>query len=323
MSIDDSKSDYPILQSGTTPKHDAILTTLHRVDSTYAANFLASLRRTGYKGEVVFFVSWMNAASIASLRRQSITVVPFWFFCRSVKQRLAWPWPLWRWIFNSGVSQAFKEKLAHAVFHLFYRRHLLYLRFLRANRMKYDRVFLTDARDVFFQADPFAWNPPPGVHLFLEESTNRIGSSECHINWINSQFGPEALDQIKTDVVSCAGTVYGDIDGIMKYLSAMVDGTMQARSLEHPDGDQGIHNYLLYQNPLPEFIVHDNRHGPLMTLGVMKPEEIRMNPDGWVINDDGRIPAVLHQYDRHPEVEKTLHAHLQGSSQIDDDSRSP
>lgn len=297
------------------PNRDVILTTLHRVGFAYVANFLASLHRTGYRGDIVFFVSQMEGASQTELRQHGVTVIPFHFSGRHIKQRLARPWPLWRWIFKSGASPAAKEKLAHAVFHLFYRRHLLYLQFLRTNAAKYDRVFLTDARDVFFQADPFAWDPPPGVHLFLEEATNRIGTCLYHANWLKSQFGPDVFDQMRAETVSCAGTVFGDIHGILKYLAAMVSLTMSARSLRETTGDQGIHNYLLYQKPLPEIIVHDNRHGPLMTVGAMKPEAIRVNAQGWVINDDGQMPAVLHQYDRHPEIEKALHAHLTGSAQ--------
>ena len=297
------------------PNRDVILTTVHRMRFADVAGFLASLRRTGYRGEVVFFASFLDKASLDLLRRDGVTVIPFRFYSEHIKQRLARPWPLWRWFFQSGASPAAKEKLAHAVFHLFYRRHLLYLQFLRSNAAKYDRVFLTDARDVFFQADPFSWNPPPGVHLFLEEATHRIGSCQFHANWLTSQFGPEAFGQMKAETVSCAGTVFGDIHGILKYLSAMVDLTMQARSLRETTGDQGIHNYLLYQKRLPEIILHDNRHGPLMTVGAMKREDIRLNAQGWVIDDDGRVPPVLHQHDRHPDVEKVLLAHLRDPAQ--------
>src|SRR5882724_8021167 len=113
------------------PNRDVILTTLHQVGFDYVANFLASLHRTGYRGDTVFFVSQMEESSMAELRRQGVTVIPFHFSGKYIKQRLARLWPLWRWFFRSGASPAAKEKLAHAVVHLFYRRHLLYLQFLR------------------------------------------------------------------------------------------------------------------------------------------------------------------------------------------------
>jgi hypothetical protein len=290
------------------PSRDVILTTLQRVPLDYAATFLASLRRTGYRGELVFFVSAMEEASIAELRRQGVRVVRFTFKGIHVKQRLARLWPVWRRVFGSRLPPELKERLAHAVFHLFYRRHLLYLQYLRAHREEYDRVFLTDARDVFFQADPFSWNPSPGVHFFLEEA--EIGSCPFNARWITSQFGPATAEAMKTKTISCAGTVFGDTDGILRYLAAMVALTMSARSLREPTGDQGIHNYVLYQQPLPQMTVHDNRTGPLLTMGQTKPEAVRFNDQGWVVNGQGVMVPILHQYDRLPAVEKILLARL-------------
>src|ERR1017187_3741182 len=264
---------------------DVILTTLHGVRFEYAENFLLSLRRTGYQGEIVVFASRMKGEDIASLRRSGVTIVPFRFRRILVRRRLSRLWIIWRWFFRSGASPAAREKLAHAVFHLFYRRHLLYWQFLRKHRQDYDRVFLTDCRDVYFQADPFSWNPPPGVPLFLEEASNKIGRSIHHVNWITSQFGRTVLNELGDETISCAGTVFGDIDGILKYLAEMVSLTMSARSLREPDGDQGIHNYILYKKRFPEIILHDNRRGPVMTLGAMQPADVRLDAQGFVIND--------------------------------------
>jgi len=285
---------------------DVVLTTVHRVRFEYAANFLASLRRTGYRGEIVFFASATDEETMGELRRQGVTVIPFRFSGKHVSQRLARLWFLWRWCFKSPLPMAIKEKLAHAVFHLFYRRHLLYLQFLREHRRDYDRVFLTDCRDVYFQADPFSWNPPPGVHLFLEEGSNTIGASPHHCDWLTSQFGQAVLDELKAETISCAGTVFGDLDSILKFLSAMVSQTMAARSLREIAGDQGIHNYILYKQRLPEIILHDNWHGPVMTLGATPPEAVQLNAQGRVINANREVVPVLHQYDRIPQVEKAL-----------------
>jgi len=290
------------------PGRDVILTTLHRVSYEYAATFLNSLRHTGYGGEIVFFVSAMDEESIARLGRHRVQVVRFTFSGKKIKQRLAGLWPVWRWIFKSGVALETKEKLAHAVFHLFHRRHLLYLQFLRDHRQDYDRIFLTDARDVYFQADPFSWNPGPGLHLFLEDA--EIRASPGNVRWITSHFGPAAAEAMKGKFISCAGTVFGDRAGIMHYLSSMVTLTMGARSLREAAGDQGIHNYFLYQQPGPQTTVHDNRSGPVLTMGLTKPEALHFNAQGCLMNGEGRVAPVLHQYDRVPEVEKTLLARL-------------
>jgi hypothetical protein len=293
------------------PSRDVIMTTLHRVRSEYVADFLESLQRTDYRGDVVMFVSAMDDGELAKLRNRGVTVVPFRFRGRHIKQRLARLWPLWRWFFRSGAPRAARERLAEEVFHLFYLRHLLYLKFLRKQSPNYDRVFLTDARDVFFQANPFSWNLPDGVHLFLEDASNKLGREPSHVACIRNQFGQAVLDEIGKETISCAGTVLGDTASIMKYLAEMVALTMQAGNLRDVGGDQGIHNYLLYKkNRLPEIVLHDNGAGPVLTVGVMRPEAIRMNTQGQVVNDAGDLMPVLHQYDRFPQLQKTLLDHL-------------
>jgi hypothetical protein len=291
------------------PNRDVILTTLYRIRFEAVAPFIFSLKRTGFNGEVVAFATLMDEEDVAQLRSHGVTVVPFTYHPRIVK-RIVRLWPLWRRIFAGNASPATKEKLAHLVFHLFYRRHLLYLQFLRQNQSKFDRVFLTDSRDVYFQADPFSWNPESGLHFFLEEASNKIGECSHHVRWLKSQFGQKVLDELAREMISCAGTTLGDTASIMEYLSRMVALSMNALSLREHDGDQGIHNYILYKKILPEIIIQENRRGPVMTLGAMKPEAVRLNAQGWVINDDGQIPAVLHQYDRHPEAAKILQGHL-------------
>src|SRR5260221_14399419 len=108
---------------------DVILTTLHCARADYVATFLASLKHTGFRGEVVVFVSGMENEEVARLRHQGVTTVPFRFRGSHVRQRLAKLWPLWRWLFKNPAPQKAKEYLARAVFHLFYLRHPLFLPF--------------------------------------------------------------------------------------------------------------------------------------------------------------------------------------------------
>ena len=291
---------------------NVILTMIYRARYEFVETFLSSLKRTGYEGQVVAFTTGMERETEDQLRRNGVRVVPFRYLGRSPRQRLAWPWPLWRSIFASPIPQAAKEILAHAVFHLFYRRHLLYLQFLREHRHDYDQVFLTDCRDVYFQAGPFSWNPPKGVHFFLEEETHRIGQCPHNSRWIRSQFGQPVLDELAALAVSCAGTTFGDIESIMEYLSTMVALSMKALSLREFDGDQGIHNYILRKGLLQNAAAHNNRSGPVMTLGAMRMANLRLNEKGLVINEAGQIVPVLHQYDRIPELKQRLRQPLAG-----------
>jgi len=290
-------------------RRDLVMTMLYRMRFNAIAPFYYSLKQTGFTGDIAAFVTMMDDETIAEMNRYGIITMPFSFHPRIVR-RTWWLGPLWRAIFNSGLSQQKKECLAHAVFPLFYRRHLLYLEFMRQNRQKYGRIFITDCRDVFFQKNPFSWDPPLGVHFFLEEPSCKIGRSPDNARWLKSQFGRSVLDELAGETISCAGTTMGDLEGIIEYLSTMVSLSMKAMSLREHDGDQGIHNYIVHKKLLSRAAIHENCRGPVMTLGAMKPEQARLNAEGWVINDDGGVPCALHQYDRIENIKKTLLLHL-------------
>ena len=292
-------------------KRNLVLTTVHRIKSAALAPFFQSLKATGYEGDVVVFASGLDAASIRQLEEWGARVVPFRFWGKHVFNNVARLWWLWRLLFASGLSASAKERLAHFAFHLFYRRHLLYLGFLREYGSGYEAVFNTDCRDVFFQADPFGWEPAPGLHAFLEEEKNKLGTCPYHVEWLTSQFGAATLAPWTEVTVSCAGTVLGDVRGMLDYLDRMVSTTMKVKSLRAADGDQGVHNYLLRTGSLPAVTLHENRRGAVMTLGPVQMSELRVDQDGRVLNDEGKIVPVLHQYDRISALRDSLLSRLE------------
>jgi hypothetical protein len=95
----------------------------------------------------------------------------------------------------------------------------------------------------------------------------------------------------------------------------MVATMMRARNLgKISGGDQGIHNVLRLEGKLENPIIHANRQGPVLTMGVMQPGDFQSNPAGLVLNEDGSVPAVLHQYDRLPELKKRLQGSVQNQT---------
>ena len=292
-------------------RRNLILTTVHRIRFPAIELFFRSLKRTFFEGDVVVFGSALDDESIRQIEAWGARVVPFLFPGGHVVNRAARLWWIWKRVFSSGISERAKEQLAHVVFHLFYRRHLLYLDFLREHGREYEKVFLTDCRDVFFQANPFGWEQVPGLHVFLEEETNKLGTCTHHIRWITSQFGSEMLERWREETVSCAGTVFGDVPGMLDYLSSMVSLTMGVKSLWAADGDQGVHNYLIRERAFPKITIHENRRGPVMTLGPVRMSSLRFDQDGHVIDETGVIVPVLHQYDRDAELRVTLLSQLE------------
>jgi hypothetical protein len=203
-----------------------------------------------------------------------------------------------------------KHKLAHYVFHLFYRRHLLYLDFLEASGDRYSRFFLTDCRDVFFQANPFAWRQSAGLHAFLEDASFKIQDCPHHVRWLSSLFDSKTLAKLGRKTISCAGTIFADGPSLRRYLERMISLAMRAKSLQEFDGDQGLHNFLVHERLIPNITIHENTHGPVLTLGRVSSSDLIFNSDGVIINKLGDVPLVLHQYDRIPMLREALLSRL-------------
>lgn len=298
-------------KSGSTSR-DVIFTIQHKGGYADLAPFVQSLKRTGYCGRLVVFASQVDRDTEAALRRQKVEFIPFHFSGKRDRQRLARLWPLWRWYFASRASHQAKRRLAYKVFHLRYLRYLIYGDYLQAHRNDFDRVLLVDGRDVFFQLDPFSWNPPAGLHCVLEENSVRIGHCRLHQMWMGCQFGEDYVRKHSERVVSCSGTTFGDPASICQYLDQMVAVFMRARNLAKiSGGDQGVHNYVLIENLLPNVMIYPNRQAPVLTMGVMKPEDIHFNTQGQALNADGMPAPVLHQYDRLPDLKARLMKILQ------------
>jgi hypothetical protein len=289
----------------TSTSRDVVLTVIHRADFNYIAPFVISLKNSGFRGATVVFTSKIDAESVEKLRCHGVTVVPFRFSGKRDRQRLAWPWPIWRRLFSTGLSANVKRRMAHCAFHLRYRRYLLYLDFLDRRAADFDRAFIADSRDVFFQSDPFAWDWKLGVHVFLEGPANKIGICPQHRRWLTFQFGLPYVEKHSQRTPICSGTTFGDIDSLRRYLNAMVAGTMRAQNLSRmSDGDQGIHNYVLIEKLAGNVIVHENGHGPVMTMHHVKGWQADAN--GTVLNENRDLVPILHQYDRFPDLKARL-----------------
>jgi hypothetical protein len=88
-----------------------------------------------------------------------------------------------------------------------------------------DTLMLSDARDMYFQGDPFALlekreGGGRGFYAFVE-SHDTIGGSEWNYKWVADCFGSEGLAKIEMHPVSCSGTSMGSWDDVMAYVELM------------------------------------------------------------------------------------------------------
>jgi hypothetical protein len=247
---------------------DVILTTALNYDYETIKLFLNSLN-TFYKGEVVIF---SNEQYKPRYLNYKLTVI-------GTDSEL---------VRNSNTLKL--NSIINA-------RHSWYLDFL--NSFEYDRVLLTDSRDVFFQSDPFERINDNSLHVAVEDNT--IGNCPFNSKWINSVYGIDYLNKISKEQVVCAGTTMGSYATITAYLKYMTSQLEKYGPLLDTGNnrdiliDQSIHNYFCieYADKVTRFTNCDDL---FLTLGYSK--TFRLNREGSLINQDNKPYALIHQFDR-------------------------
>jgi hypothetical protein len=188
----------------------------------------------------------------------------------------------------------------------------------------YDLCFATDFRDVFFQSDLFA-NVPADVDLVLTKEHKHVkigfkkgqpsctpsmsGSCTCPYNseWINTCWGNEFLASIAEETPICSGTIMGTPKGFEELKNIMLEEMERSSSTEGCSAqDQGHLNYIYYSNKFSVPIeMQSQGEGIVNTVGYITPRSSivdHLNGEGLVTNYDQSVSAVVHQYDRFPEL---------------------
>jgi hypothetical protein len=169
---------------------------------------------------------------------------------------------------------------------------------------------------VIFQRAPFDFpDLSTGISCFLEEESRPIGQCPWNSAWILHCYGKQALNEMKDLPIFCSGTVMGDRDGLLAYLRAMIGEiawTAGSRGESAFGADQGNHNHLLHRARLFPLAVMRNG-GPVMHLHHRKREQLAFSPQGLLLNADGRVVNVVHQWDRHPDAFADLLAEFRRS----------
>lgn len=170
-------------------------------------------------------------------------------------------------------------------------------------------VMLSDARDVVFQSDPFDWAGSSGDDflIFAEESA-LIGRCAINGGWIERFFDSETLGRLAGCTVLCSGTMLASKGLMQQFLEAYCEVMeKRAQSLSGLSWglDQSALNVLVRS---PEFhlpcVFENSINGRFLTLY----HESRFSVDipGRLVNQEGIVIPVVHQYDRVPWLERHL-----------------
>lgn len=147
-----------------------------------------------------------------------------------------------------------------------------------------DGAMLTDLRDAYFQADPFATAVKTGQTYPIMVFEELVDGEHSATHWLTNvpvpacrgfTFGPE-------HAMLCSGSTMGSREGILEYLRAMTTEIEHWKNTEKCNfdmvgDDQSIHNYLYYTHQL-NYTTNDgitvnamaipHRTGPIHVVGV-------------------------------------------------------
>lgn len=239
------------------------------------APFLHSLAETAYRGSVVLYVGGQTRGCLQKLHDLG------------VETREAAPF----------LSPDTDPQFA---------RYAMYLDCLSKWPNALNFVMLSDIRDVVFQSNPAAQSAildarRPCLHTWLEHDGLDLLREPTNRDWISLAYGPTELRRLAGQPISCSGISMGNHAGALAYIAAMLEEARNQRlTLRYKGVDQGIHNYLIWNRRAPWSVVRRNGEH-VLTLGIDR-SETHVVQDDTVYLKDGTVPAVLHQWDRHPKL---------------------
>jgi hypothetical protein len=295
-------------------RHNVILGVAEGMAWAEIEPFVRSLRRTTYDGDVLLYTADLDPHTIDALRTADVEVLRMRRAHLPARGRRLTPYDprlarlhgrypalvgrASRWSRDPTSAAA---ALAAAISVRDIRRFFLYYRHVRSHGYAYENVMLTDVRDVIFQKDPFAFDIGGALHCYLEDTGRTLGSEPYNRRWLQTAFGQEVAHELRDRPIACAGVTIGPTELVVEYLRVMVEHLLRL-PVQTTGLDQAVHNYVLHSKRVPSALLVPNGNGTVATLGIMPTDEVRPLLGA----------AVLHQYDRHPELAASLLDELAG-----------
>ena len=194
----------------------------------------------------------------------------------------------------------------------------LYEDFLKENKDKYNMVFTADVRDTIFQKDVFQFydSSKPFLGVFLEDG---LMTSKANRIWALKFCNESEFKTFENEKVICSGTIIGTADKFLEFSHILWETIKDKKKVV----DQGGANYLFHYKKLFNdcLIIKDN-HAFVMTIGMTDKKNVFLDKDDNILNFDGQIAAVVHQYDRKHSIVDKLKIKYNDSFVFDENNNS-
>ena len=229
-----------------------------------------------------------------------------WLGMKIVNGLMRAAYPFARIGYTHDECRELHREIRKLIVHTYSSRFVQYLDFLKNRAGQYDKVMLTDVRDVCFQTDPFPLIPDNQLWMFQEEGPHTLGTEWRNRRWVEATFGKKVLRQIADNRILCAGITIGSCANLVGYLEAMEPELLSRSPVYIPD--QAIHNAMAYLGRFAHLnpVIVKNGDGPVVTVGMMKEAQFNWDEQGRLVDAKKNPYAVIHQFDRHPALAAKL-----------------
>ncbi len=203
---------------------------------------------------------------------------------------------------NMPCGDAARRFVYKKILNLAFVRYVYEYEYLKRTYRRWDKVLLTDVRDVIFQDDLFRDPLPAELVAFLEAPKMVFGGEPLYNDpWVRKNYDNDTLTHLSGHGVSCCGTVMGTATAMLDYLEAFVGQVRELNSLAH-GADTSIHNVLVREILKERFAVVENLEGAVATLANEQYDQLQFDTDGYLLSRDCRRVPVIHQYLREHHV---------------------
>ena len=227
-------------------------------------NYFISLAKAGFKNvDIVMFVKEISQDTIEKIRSFGVIIYPI-------------------------VDNPF----------LIYKcqRFELYANYLKENKDKYNIVLHTDVRDTIFQNDVFqfydsdkSFFEASEEDILLKDGINKLWMLQiCNRSMFNDYFANQRA--------ICSGLIIGTPDKFIEFSNSIIKLANGTKF-----GEQRYLNYLIYYEKFfsDSIIIKNNSNTHLMNIAMTKRRRIILDKDNNILNFNGEVASVIHQYDRH------------------------
>lgn len=190
-------------------------------------------------------------------------------------------------------------------------RYVFQAKWLSDHQDEYDKVIMSDIRDIALYGDPFEQINvmEPGVQAFTEIDTYRE-DPRWNQPWVRDCYGDKFLESIMDEKLTCCGTMAGTTGAVVGYLHAFLEEFKEKEGCHRIGTDTAIHVWIIHKI-LPNAQIVDSEHALIRhNPGRAGENQLIGEVDamtGGMRNSDGGRFALIHQYDRHQSLVDPYH----------------